>query len=92
MTFVVLSECDNCKYTDCVESCPVDCFHEGETMLYINPDGCIDCGVCVDDCPISAIASEADLTEEQLPMVEINRAGSQAYPVITEKDPARCMN
>ncbi|AFE52409.1 ferredoxin (fdxA) [Rickettsia prowazekii str. GvV257] len=59
MTYVVTDECVKCKYTDCVEVCPVDCFYEGEFMLVINPDECIDCGVCVPDCPIDAIKPES---------------------------------
>ena len=55
MTYVVTDECVKCKYTDCVEVCPVDCFYEGELMLVINPNECIDCGVCVPECPIDAI-------------------------------------
>ena len=59
MTYVVTDECVKCKYTDCVDVCPVDCFYEGELMLVINPDECIDCGVCVPECPIDAIKPES---------------------------------
>ena len=82
MTFVVTEKCIKCKYTDCVEVCPVDCFYEGENMLVINPDECIDCGVCEPECPIEAIKPEA---EELLEMVEINRQYSQTWPKITTK-------
>lgn len=58
MTYVVTDECIKCKYTDCVEVCPVDCFYEGELMLVINPEECIDCGVCEPECPIGAIKPE----------------------------------
>ena len=58
MTYIVKDECIKCKLTDCVEVCPVDCFYEGENMLVINPDECIDCGVCEPECPIDAIVSD----------------------------------
>ena len=58
MTFVVTEACIKCKYTDCVEVCPVDCFYEGENMLVIDPDQCIDCGVCEPECPIDAIQAD----------------------------------
>ena len=61
MTYIVNDACIACKYTDCVEVCPVDCFYEGENMLVIHPDECIDCGVCVPECPVSAIYEDEDL-------------------------------
>ena len=85
MTFVVIDKCIRCKYTDCVEVCPVDCFYEGPNMLAINPDECIDCGVCVPECPIDAILDESELTEEQKPMLEVNEKYSQIWPQITEQ-------
>ena len=60
MTYIVKDECIKCKLTDCVEVCPVDCFYEGENMLVINPDECIDCGVCEPECPIDAIKADTD--------------------------------
>ena len=60
MTYIVKDECIKCKLTDCVEVCPVDCFYEGENMLVINPDECIDCGVCEPECPVDAIKSDND--------------------------------
>ena len=60
MTYLVNEKCIKCKYTDCVEVCPVDCFYEGENMLVINPDECIDCGVCEPECPVDAIISDTD--------------------------------
>ena len=60
MTYIVKDECIKCKLTDCVEVCPVDCFYEGENMLVINPDECIDCGVCEPECPIDAIVADTD--------------------------------
>ena len=82
MTFVVTEECVKCKYTDCVEVCPVDCFYEGENMLVIHPDECIDCGVCEPECPIEAIKPES---EELIEWIEINRKYAMEWPVITEK-------
>lgn len=84
MTYVVTDKCVRCKYTDCVEVCPVDCFYEGELMLVINPDECIDCGVCVPECPIDAIKPEA---EELLNWVEINRYYSAKWPNIRQIKP-----
>lgn len=85
MTFVVTDACIKCKYTDCVEVCPVDCFYEGENMLAINPDECIDCGVCEPECPIDAIKPES---EELIQWVEINRDYAMQWPNITKKKPA----
>lgn len=85
MTFVVTDSCVRCKYTDCVEVCPVDCFYEGENMLVINPDECIDCGVCEPECPVEAIKPEAP---ELLNWVEINREYAMQWPVLTKKKPA----
>lgn len=85
MTFVVTDACVRCKYTDCVEVCPVDCFYEGENMLAINPDECIDCGVCEPECPVEAIKPE---DESLLNWVEINREYSMQWPNITKKKPA----
>ncbi len=82
MTFVVTDACIKCKYTDCVEVCPVDCFYEGENMLVIHPDECIDCGVCEPECPIEAIKPEA---EDLIDWVEINREYAQQWPNITTK-------
>lgn len=85
MTFVVTEACIKCKYTDCVEVCPVDCFYEGENMLVIHPDECIDCGVCEPECPVEAIKPEA---EEVIDWVEINREYASLWPNITVKKPA----
>jgi ferredoxin len=87
MTFVVLDVCIKCKYADCVEVCPVDCFYEGENMLVINPDECIDCGVCVPECPIEAIVPDTD--EKAEAFLELNRDYSTGlWPNITKKKPA----
>ncbi len=83
MTFVVTENCIKCKYTDCVEVCPVDCFYEGPNFLVIHPDECIDCALCEPECPINAIVSEDDLTEDQKKFQEINQELAQVWPNIT---------
>jgi len=88
MAFIVTEACIKCKLTDCVEVCPVDCFHEGENMLVIDPEECIDCTLCEPECPISAIYSEDELPPDQLKMIAVNAEYSQKWPVITEmKEP-----
>jgi ferredoxin len=88
MTFVVTEACIRCKYTDCVSVCPVDCFREGPNFLVIDPDGCIDCAVCVPECPVSAIVADDDLTPEQQPYLALNAELAQGWPAITKaKDP-----
>ena len=82
MTFVVTENCIKCKYTDCVDVCPVECFHEGPEMLVINPDECIDCGLCVPECPIEAIFEEDDLPEEQAYFLDINKQLATKWPII----------
>ena len=88
MTFLVTEACIKCKYTDCVEVCPVDCFHEGPTMLVIDPEECIDCAMCETECPVEAIVSEDDLSEDQRDFLEINEKYSVKWPVITSMKPA----
>jgi len=85
MTYVVTENCIRCKYTDCVDVCPVDCFHEGPNFLVIDPEECIDCDVCVEECPAEAIFSEADLPEGQEQFIEINARLAQQWPVINAK-------
>jgi ferredoxin len=88
MTFVVTDNCIKCKYTDCVEVCPVDCFHEGPNFLVIDPDECIDCTLCVPECPAEAIFDENDLPEDMMNYLELNEELSRTWPVITEmKEP-----
>ena len=88
MTFVVTEACIKCKLTDCVEVCPVDCFHEGPNMLVIDPDECIDCTLCEPECPVEAIKSEDDLTDDEQHFLPLNTELSQQWPVISEmKDP-----
>lgn len=83
MTFIVTDVCIKCKYTDCVEVCPVDCFYEGENTLVISPDECIDCGVCEPECPIDAIKPDSD--KNAMKFLEMNREFSQKWPNITRK-------
>ena len=85
MAYVVTEKCIMCKHADCVEVCPVDCFYEGENMLVINPDECIDCGVCVPECPIDAIEAES---ESNLKWLEVNREYSAKWPSITQNKEA----
>jgi ferredoxin len=90
MTYIVTDICIKCKYMDCVEVCPVDCFHEGENMLVIDPEVCIDCGVCEPECPIDAIISEdkAPSPQAQADGVEFNKKYAALWPVITLKGTA----
>ena len=88
MTYVVTESCIKCKYTDCVEVCPVDCFYEGPEFLVIHPDECIDCGLCVPECPIEAIYPDDELPNNQIEFVEINAKLADVYENITEsKEP-----
>ena len=82
MTYVVTENCIRCKYMDCVEVCPVDCFYVGETMLVIAPDECIDCGVCVPECPAEAIVADTEATDDWL---SINRTYADTWPNILSK-------
>ncbi len=88
MTFVVVDSCIKCKYTDCVEVCPVDCFHEGPNFLVIDPEECIDCTLCEPECPVEAIYPEDDIPDGQEAYLELNAELSLLWPVITQqKDP-----
>lgn len=87
MTYVVTQDCIKCKYTDCVEVCPVDCFYEGENMLVINPDECIDCGVCEPECPAEAIIPDTSPAFTQR-LYDINKKWADEWEVITERKPA----
>ncbi|MBS0288981.1 MAG: ferredoxin family protein [Proteobacteria bacterium] len=88
MTFVVTENCIKCKFTDCVEVCPVDCFHEGPNFLVIDPDECIDCALCEPECPAQAICSEDDLPKEMTNFLEINARKAKEWPSITaHKEP-----
>lgn len=85
MTYIVTDNCILCKYTDCVEVCPVDCFHEGPNFLTIDPEECIDCSLCEPECPAEAIFAEDDLPEDQMHFLELNRELAEIWPVITEQ-------
>lgn len=89
MTYVVTDSCIKCKYTDCVDVCPVDCFHEGPNFLVIDPEECIDCTLCVAECPAEAIYAEDDVPAGMENFIELNAELSKSWPVIIErKDPA----
>jgi len=88
MTFVVTENCIKCKYTDCVEVCPVGCFHEGPNFLVIDPEECIDCTLCEPECPAKAILAEDEVPEHQKQFLEINRDLSRQWPVLTERKAA----
>lgn len=91
MTYLVIDNCVKCKHTTCVSVCPVDCFYEGDDMLVINPDECIDCGVCVSECPAEAIVMDISLPEpDKIIWLERNAKYSQVWPNITEqKEPLK---
>ena len=88
MTYAVVESCIKCKYTDCVEVCPVDCFHEGPNYLVIDPEECIDCSLCEPECPVNAILAEDDIPDDQQHFLALNEELSQIWPVITEIKPA----
>jgi ferredoxin len=83
MTYVVTENCIKCKYTDCVEVCPVDCFYEGENMLVIHPEECIDCGVCEPECPADAIKPDTEPSLEK--WLELNAKFAASWPNLTQK-------
>jgi ferredoxin len=88
MTYVVAENCIKCKFTDCVEVCPVDCFHEGPNFLVIDPDECIDCNLCVSECPAEAIFPEDDVPDNQRQFIALNAELARLWPTITEKKDA----
>ena len=83
MTYIVNDKCINCRHTDCVEVCPVDCFYLGENTIVIHPDECIDCGVCEPECPVDAIQADTDPGADE--WLEYNREMSEIWPNITMK-------
>jgi ferredoxin len=88
MAYIVAEPCINCKYTDCVDVCPVDCFYEGANFLAIHPEDCIDCGACEPECPTEAIFEEDDLPEKWQHYIELNAQFAETWPNITsKKDP-----
>ena len=88
MTFVVTENCIRCKFTDCVDVCPVDCFREGPNCLVIDPDECIDCAVCVPECPANAIFAEEDVPGDQQDFIALNAELARKWPSITKRKPA----
>lgn len=88
MAFVITENCIKCKYTDCVDVCPVDCFHEGPNFLVINPDECIDCTLCEPECPAHAIYSEDEVPQEQQQFILLNAELSKMWPSIRQVKPA----
>ena len=85
MTYVVAEACVKCKYTDCVDVCPVDCFHEGPNFLVIDPEECIDCTLCVAECPVEAIFAEDDVPAGQEHFTALNAELAKKWPVIIER-------
>jgi ferredoxin len=88
MTHVVTESCIKCKHTDCVDVCPVDCFKEGPNFLVIDPDECIDCAVCIPECPVNAIYAEEDVPAGQEAFTALNAELAKVWPVITDKKDA----
>ncbi len=88
MTYVVTDNCIKCKYTDCVEVCPVDCFHEGPNFLVIDPEECIDCTLCEPECPAEAIFADDDVPDNMSNFIELNAELAKEWPVISEMKPA----
>jgi ferredoxin len=87
MAYVVTEACIKCKYTDCVDVCPVDCFHEGPNFLVIDPESCIDCNLCVAECPVGAIYAEDDVPDDQTAFIALNAELAAQWPVIIETHP-----
>ena len=90
MAYVVTEPCFNCKYTDCVVVCPCDCFHEGESMLFINPAECIDCDACMSECPVEAIFPDHQVPKQWQEYIELNAEMVAVCPNITERKPPMC--
>jgi len=88
MAYVVTENCIKCKFTDCVDVCPVDCFHEGPNFLVIDPDECIDCTLCVPECPAEAIFAEDDVPDSQRAFIALNADLAKAWPTIVERKDA----
>lgn len=88
MTYVVTENCIRCKFTDCVDVCPVDCFREGPNFLAIDPDECIDCSLCVAECPAEAIFAEDDVPANQQHMIALNAELAKNWPMISARKDA----
>ncbi|HMV04248.1 MAG TPA: ferredoxin family protein [Accumulibacter sp.] len=85
MAYVVTENCIKCKFTDCVDVCPVDCFHEGPNFLVIDPEECIDCTLCVPECPAEAILAEDDVPQAQRHFIALNAELAGQWPTILER-------
>lgn len=85
MAYVVTDNCTECRYTDCVAVCPVECFHGDEEMLYIDPDECIDCGACEPECPVNAIYEDGQVPDDKQGWIQINADRASGLPVIADK-------
>ncbi len=85
MAHIVTGNCEGCRFTDCVTVCPVDCFHGDEKMLYIDPEECIDCAACVEECPVQAIFAEDDVPASEQHWIAINAERAPGLPVVNEK-------
>ena len=92
MAFVVTEPCHGCKYTDCVAVCPMECFHEGEHMLYIDPIECIDCQACTPECPVEAIFQDVDVPAKWNHFIAINaeRSAALIQPKASARSGAIC--
>ncbi|WP_028312518.1 ferredoxin FdxA [Derxia gummosa] len=86
MTHVVTEQCIRCRYTDCVDVCPVDCFRAGPNFLVIDPDECIDCAVCIPECPVNAIVAEEDVPADQTAYIALNAELAKSWPSITRSE------
>ena len=87
MTYVVTQPCFGCKYNDCLVVCPCESFREGEQMLYIDPESCIDCGACLPECPVQAIYQDVDVPADQVEFIALNAEMSRVCPPIVERQP-----
>jgi ferredoxin len=87
MTHVVTENCNGCRYTDCVEACPVECFHADHERTYIDPQVCIDCGACIPACPVQAIYDEFDLPDDQQHWLAVNEERCRELPLLSEREP-----
>jgi ferredoxin len=87
VTYVVTESCIRCRHTDCVDVCPVDCFKAGPNFLVIDPTECIDCAVCVPECPVNAIYAEDDVPADQQHFIALNAELSELWPTLTKKEP-----
>ena len=87
MPHVVTENCSSCRYTDCVEVCPVECFHADEERTYIDPDVCIDCGACIDACPVRAIFDTFDIPDDQQHWIDLNAQRCKSLPLLSMRQP-----